>query len=51
MRSVIVDMENSWNPHKDNEAKMIDNIITLITNLVLLWVFLTFVEHDNHETV
>ena len=36
---------------KLTKLKMIDNIITLIINLLLWRVFLTFIDRDNHETV
>ena len=36
---------------KTNKTKIIDNIKTLIINLLLWRVFLTFLDRDNRETV
>ena len=51
MWSRIINIQNSWNQYKTNKTEMIDNIIALILNLLLWWLFLTFVDRDNHETV
>ena len=51
MGSLVVNIQKLMNPYETNKTKMIDNIITLIINLLLWRVFLTFLDQDNHETV